>query len=46
MAQMYYQARIVNGVFFEPAVTYTPNPGKSPGIPGFVALTARITLLF
>ena len=46
MAQMYYQARIVNGVFFEPAVTYTPNPGKSPGIPGFVALTARVTLLF
>jgi porin len=46
MAQMYYQARIVNGVFFAPAVTYTPNPGNSPGIPGSVALTARVTLLF
>jgi porin len=46
MAQVYYQARIVDGVFMEPAVTYTPNPGDSPGIPGSVALTARITVLF
>ena len=46
MAQMYYQARIVNGVFLEPAATYIPNPGNSPGIPGSVALTSRITVLF
>jgi porin len=46
MAQWYYQARIVDGVFFEPALTYTPNPGDRPGIPGFVALTARVTVLF
>jgi porin len=46
MAQMYYQARIVDGVFLEPAITYTPNPGDSPGIPGSVALTTRITVLF
>jgi porin len=46
MAQGYYQARIVDGVFFEPALTYTPNPGNSPGISGSVAMTARLTLLF
>lgn len=46
MAQVYYQARIVDGVFLEPALTYTPNPGDSPGIPGSVALTSRITVLF
>ena len=46
MAQVYYQARIVSGVFFEPALTYTPNPVDGPGIPGSVALTSRLTLLF
>jgi len=46
MAQAYYQARVVDGVFVEPALTYTPNPGDSPDIPGSVALTARVTVLF
>jgi porin len=46
MAQWYYQAPIIDGVFLQPALTYTPNPGNSPGIPGSVALTSRITVLF
>jgi porin len=46
MAQMYYQAPIFDGVFLQPALTYTPNPGNSPGIPGSLALTSRITVLF
>jgi len=46
MAQLYYQAPIADGVFLQPALTYIPNPGNSPGIPGAVAFTSRITVLF
>ena len=32
--QAYYQAHLIGTSFFEPAISYIPNPGASPEIPG------------
>jgi porin len=44
--QAYYQAHLIGTSFFEPAISYIPNPGVSPQIQGAVAMTAQLTVLF
>lgn len=46
MFQGYYQAHLVAGTFFQPAVTYIPTPGASAKLGGAWALTFRLTVLF
>jgi porin len=44
--EAYYQMHLVGTSFFEPALSYIPNPGNSPRTQGAVAMTAQITVLF
>ena len=44
--QWYYQMNVTHGVFFQPTVTYVPNPGQQPDIPAALAVTLRLTILF
>ena len=46
MMQWYYQMALRPGAYFQPALTYIPNPGARPGVPGAFAVTVRLTLLF
>jgi len=46
MTAIYYQMHLVGSVFFQPTLSYVPNPGASRNVPGAVALTSRITVLF
>ena len=46
MFQGYYQAHLVAGTFFQPAVSYIPTPGASTSLGGAWALTFRVTVLF
>jgi porin len=46
MFQGYYQAHLYAGTFFQPAVSYIPNPGANPKLNGAWALTFRFTFLF
>lgn len=46
MLQAYYQARITDGVYLEPALTYIPTPGASPDLKSAWAGTLRLTILF
>lgn len=46
MFQGYYQAHLVGGLFFSPAVTYIPTPGAAADLGGAWALTFRLTMLF
>ena len=46
MMQWYYQAALRPGAYFQPAITYIPNPGLRPNLPGAFAVTMRLTLLF
>ncbi|HEY5954317.1 MAG TPA: carbohydrate porin [Terrimicrobiaceae bacterium] len=46
MFQGYYQAHLVAGAFFQPAVTYIPTPGANASLGGAWAITFRLTLLF
>jgi len=46
MLQSYYQARIANGIYFQPTLTYIPTPGASPDFKGAWATSLRLTLLF
>ena len=46
MFQGYYQAHLVAGTFFQPAITYIPTPGASASLGGAWALTFRVTVLF
>jgi porin len=46
MFQGYYQAHLYAGTFFQPAVSYIPNPGANRKFDGAWALTFRLTLLF
>lgn len=46
MFQTYYQMHLIGATFVEPALSYIPNPGDKPGLPGAVALTSQITVLF
>lgn len=46
MFQGYYQAHLVAGTFFQPAVSYIPTPGAGADLGGAWALTFRLTVLF
>jgi len=46
MFQAYYQAHITHGAFFEPAISYIPNPGANPSLDAALALTLRVICLF
>jgi porin len=44
--QSYYQMHLVGTSFFEPVLSYIPNPGESRRTQGAVAMTAQVTVLF
>jgi porin len=44
--QTYYQMHLIGTSFFEPVLSYIPNPGESPHTQGAVAMTAQVTVLF
>jgi porin len=46
MLQWYYQAAIRPGMYFQPAISYIPNPGIRPDTPGALTITMRLTMLF
>ena len=46
MFQAYYQAHLFATTFLQPTVTYIPTPGASPTLPGALATTLRLTVLF
>jgi porin len=46
MLEWYYQMKVVNGVFFQTALSDIPTPGQGPNLQNAVALTLRITVLF
>ncbi len=46
MLQAYYQAELYYSIYFEPVVSYIPNPGAHPNKSNVVALTGRVTVLF
>lgn len=46
MFQGYYQAKLYKSIYFEPVVSYIPNPGAHPTKRNVVALTSRLTALF
>jgi porin len=46
MFQAYYQAHITHATFFEPAISYIPNPGADPNFDAALALTFRVICLF
>jgi porin len=44
--QSYYQTFVRPGVFFEPLVTFVPNPGERPNLRDAWALTFQLVVLF
>jgi porin len=42
----YYQAKLVDGIFLQPVLTYVPNPGTSPARKPVTAVTVQTTILF
>lgn len=46
MFQGYYQAHLVGGIFFQPAVSYIPTPAADVSLGGAWALTFRLAVLF
>jgi porin len=46
MLAFYYQLHIISGIFFQPTLTYLPDPGVSTNTPGTAALTLQMTVLF
>jgi porin len=44
--QSYYQMHMVGTSFFEPVLSYIPNPGASRNTQGAVAITTQVTVLF
>jgi porin len=46
MFQAYYQAHLIAGTYFEPAISYVPTPGASPDLAAAWATTFRFTVLF
>ena len=44
--QAYYQMHLIGSSFFEPVISYIPNPGESTRTQGAVAMTAQVTVLF
>lgn len=46
MLQLYYQAKIINEIYLEPALSYIPTPGESPLLNPAWAGTLRAVILF
>lgn len=46
MFQGYYQMLIYKSIFFEPVLSYIPNPGANAHQSNVCAITARLTVLF
>jgi porin len=46
LLQSYYQAHLRGSTYFEPALSFCPNPGERPGIHADWALTLRLIVLF
>ncbi len=46
MLEWYYQMKVVNGIFFQTALSEIPTPGQGPYIPNAFAVTLRITVHF
>jgi carbohydrate-selective porin OprB len=46
MLQWYYQMKIMNGSFFQAALTEIRTPGLSGSLPNALAVTLRMTVLF
>lgn len=46
MLQAYYQAHLFASTFLQPTVTYVPTPALRPDLPGALATTMRLTVLF
>ena len=46
MFQAYYQAHVYSTIFLQPTVSYIPTPAAAPNLPGALALTMRLTVLF
>ncbi len=46
MLQGYYQTQLYRSIYFEPVLSYIPNPGAHPNQSNVVAVTARLTMLF
>ena len=46
MFQAYYQAKLVNGIFAQTALTDIPTPGQSAMLPNALAISFRIIALF
>ena len=46
MFQAYYQAKVVDGIFAQTALTDIPTPGQSAALPNALAISFRIIALF
>jgi porin len=46
MLAVYYQMHLIGTSFFQPTLSYIPNPGKSTRTQGAVAITSQIRVLF
>ncbi|MEO8206859.1 MAG: carbohydrate porin [Chthoniobacterales bacterium] len=46
MFQSYYQAHLIQGMYFQPAMSYIPTPGADASLGGAWALTLRVIVLF
>lgn len=46
MLQAYYQMQLRNWLYFQPVISYVPNPGAHPHDSNVCALTTRLTALF
>ena len=46
MLQAYYQIHVTDGLYFQPTVTYVPNPGQSQTFSPATAITMRMVALF
>lgn len=46
MFQSYYQVQVYNSIYFQPTLSYIPNPGAHPTNSNVVAVTTRLTVLF
>lgn len=46
MMSWYYQMKLFDGCFVQPNLTYIPTPGQGDSVPGALAFTMRMVVLF
>jgi porin len=44
--QAYYQMHVVDDIYFQPTVSYVPNPGQSRSLSAATVITMLVTFLF